>query len=271
MARLPFALHAAAVVAPGITSLDDLRKTHRHGRVTDSREPFLLSAPAKLPANERRRASQAARLVLACAEQVLQQSPFAPDKLRSVFAADDGTGEVCQQMLEALATTRQVSPLLFPSSVQNAPAGYFSIAWQNQRSSSTVSLGPDSFACGLLCAATEAIDSAEPVLLIAYDPAMNAPLDEQLPIREPTATAWLLSARGAYSDASALGSFVIETDPSPVPALTPLPAWLPARWAANSSARGLVALGLLDQDAGTVLGFKVGGMTFALWREDDAR
>jgi hypothetical protein len=42
---------------------------------------------------------------------VLHDSPFPAETLRSVFATDEGTGEVCQQMLEALATTRQVSPL----------------------------------------------------------------------------------------------------------------------------------------------------------------
>ena len=109
-----------------------------------------------LPANERRRASQAVRLALACIEQALQASPFPVETLRSVFATDEGTGEVCQQMLEALATTRQVSPLLFPNSVHNAPSGYFSIAWRNRQPATVVSLGLESFASGLLCAVTEA-------------------------------------------------------------------------------------------------------------------
>jgi hypothetical protein len=85
--------------------------------------------------------------------------------LRSVFATDEGTGEVCQQMLEALATTRQLSPLLFTNSVHNAPSGYFSIAGATSSRPPWSASGLESFACGLLCAVTDAIASRQPVLL----------------------------------------------------------------------------------------------------------
>jgi hypothetical protein len=78
-----------------------------------------------LPANERRRASQVVRLTQACIEQALRDCPFPAGSLRSVFATDEGTGEICRQVLEAVATTREVSPLVFANSVQNAPSGLF--------------------------------------------------------------------------------------------------------------------------------------------------
>jgi hypothetical protein len=244
MALLPFKLHAVGVLAPGIGSFADLLALQRGGR-WNADGGLVLPSPQALPANERRRASQVVRLTLACAEQALRTSPFPVDALRMVFASDEGTGEVCQQMLEALATTRQVSPLLFHNSVHNAPSGYFSIGYRNRQSATSVSLGPQSFASGLLCAASEACVSGQPVLLLAYDAAMTEPMSELLPVVQATATAWII---GPGSDAAvgpaALASFELSLHPAAEPE-PPLPPWLPAAWAANSSARGLAVLALL--------------------------
>ena len=244
---LPFDLYAAGVLAPGIGSLAELFALRRNGLAgADASAALELPSPQALPANERRRASQVVRLTLACAEQALRTSPFPADALRMVFASDEGTGEVCQQILETLATTRQVSPLLFHNSVHNAPSGYFSIAYQNRQSATSVSLGQESFASGLLCAASEACVSGQPVLLLAYDPAMTEPLDSLLPVTWPTASAWIIgSGLAPASGQAALASFELSLRPAiaPDPAL---PAWLPAAWAANSSAQSLVVLSLLD-------------------------
>jgi hypothetical protein len=219
-----------------------------------------------LPANERRRASQVVRLTLGCIEQALQSSPFPIETLRSVFATDEGTGEVCQQMLEALATTRQISPLLFANSVLNAPSGYFSIAWRNRQSATVASMGLESFASGLLCAVTEAAATDQPVLLVVYDPAMTAPIDELLPVTEPTATAWILSARA--STGAPLASFTLQFDETNTALATPLPPWFPTRWAAQSSARALAALSLLDAGPDTVCRLTLGGRMVCLQRSD---
>jgi hypothetical protein len=213
-----------------------------------------------LPANERRRASEAARLVLACAEQAMLTSPCPPDQFRCVFTSDEGSGEVCQQMLEALATTRQVSPLLFHNSVHNAPSGYFSIAYQNRQPAVSVSLGRESFASGLLCAVTEVATSGQPVLFLAYDLTIPEPMLSLLPIREATATAWIIGSDnaderpGATVDSSArppLASFELSLhhagespDQSP-------PQWLPRSWAANSSAQSFAVLALLADGHGS--------------------
>lgn len=267
MQPLAFELHAAAVLAPGLASLAQLREACRAGALAAA-GPLVLPAPAQLPAAERRRASQAVRLTLACVEQALQASPFPADALRCVFATDEGTGEVCQQMLQALATTRQVSPLLFTNSVHNAPSGYFSIAWGNRQPATVVSLGRESFACGLLCAVTEAAASGQPVLLAVSDPAMSAPLDELLPIVQGTAAAFVLTA--AAGGSAALGQWRMDLQPADASAASPLPAWMPPAWAANSSARAIAALGLLAQPAGTAMHLPFGAQMLSLARTTEA-
>lgn len=265
MRSLNFDLHAAGVLAPGLGSLADLRAVCRAGRPPDIAAPLALPSPEALPANERRRTSQVVRLALGCIEQALQSSPFAVETLRSVFATDEGSGEVCQQMLELLATTRQISPLLFSNSVLNAPSGYFSIARRNRQPATVVSVGLESFAGGLACAVTEAATTGQPVLLVSYDAAMPAPMDELLPITEPVATAWILSA-GSQKSAPALASFDLQFEEAGRSSATPLPCWVPTRWAAQSSARGLAALGLLDADGDTVCRCRLGGLMLRLRR-----
>lgn len=262
MRALRFDLHAAGVLGPGLGSLDDLRAACRSGGLHGAALPALPS-PSWLPANERRRATTVVRLTLGCIEQALATGPFAADAVRTVFATDEGTGEVCQLMLEALATTRQVSPLVFANSVLNAPSGYFSIGHKNRRSATVVSAGLESFASGLLCAVTEAQVTGEPVLLVAYDPAMTAPIDEVLPIVEPMATAWMLSVN-ADSAPPSLATFTVEAAAAQAATGAPLPPWLPSRWAHYSSARGLAALGLLESGENAGCQLTLGGLALTL-------
>ena len=246
MSDLHFYLHAASVLAPGMASLAQLRSICRSNQFPESAVVLQLPSPEMLPANERRRASQVVRLTQACIQQVLQDCPFPVESLRSVFATDEGTGEVCQKILQAVATTRQVSPLIFSNSVQNAPSGYFSISWRNTQSSTVVSLGLESFASGLLCAVTEAITCEQPVMLVAYDPAMTTPMDELLSIHEAIATAWIISSGTRSKSTSALASFTLKLESAAIHAPTAWPAWLPTRWSTHSSASALAALGLLE-------------------------
>jgi Beta-ketoacyl synthase, N-terminal domain len=245
--KLSLVLHSAGVLAPGVDSLAALHALRRAGRVS-APPPLELPSPGALPANERRRASSVVRLTLACAEQALRASPFPLDAMRMVFAADEGTGEVCQHMLETVASTRQISPLLFHNSVHNAPAGYCSIAYRNHHATTSVSMGAESFACGLLCAASEAAFTGEPVLLLAYEPAMTGPMLELHPVVQPSATAWVLSASGSVpSRQQRLGDFGVSLRARTHSATFAWPAWLPPAWRANSSAPALLALSMLDE------------------------
>lgn len=255
---LGFVLHSAGVLAPGVSSVAELLALHGKGR-PDVTEALVLPSPAVLPANERRRASQVVRLVLACAAQALASARYAPDELRCVFASDEGTGEVCQLMLEALVTSGQVSPLLFHNSVHNAPAGYFSIAYQNHLPAVSVSMGSESFAAGLLCAVSEACTSGQPVLFLAYDAPLPEPMRALLPIEQATASAWIIEsdpetaanhAAVLSSGRLSLGRFELSLhDVGECGDVTP--SWLPAAWAANSSARAFEVLALLADGRGS--------------------
>lgn len=268
MTALRFDLHCAGVLAPGLSRLAQLLAVSRGGEPY-AWEPLQLPTPAMLPAQERRRASQAVRLVLACIEQALAQCPFPPQTLRSVFATDEGTGEVCQQMLGALATTRQISPLLFANSVLNAPSGYFSIAWGNRQPANVVSLGLDSFASGLLTAVTEAATTRQPVLLVAYDPPMMPPLDEVLAVSEATASAWVVGC-ALESPRPALGTFTLALERAADQPPEALPDWMPLAWRRNSSARGLAALSLLGAAPGAACAMALGGQVLRVTRQSPA-
>lgn len=265
MAAFNFQLHAAGALAPGLASLDQLRAV-ACASAPYVMSPLVLSAPAMLPSQERRRSSQAVRLVLACVEQALQGSPFAADSMRSVFASDEGTGEVCQQMLETLATTRQVSPLVFANSVLNAPSGYFSIAWRNREPATVVSLGMESFASGLLCAVVESATCGVPVLLVNYDPAMPAPINELIPVTDSMANAWIVSC--SQPEAPVLASFSLALETGSAGGASALPDWMPPHWSAQASAQGLAALTLLDAPAGTTRRFAFGAQTLGLTRRE---
>ena len=253
---LRFVLYSAGVLAPGVSSLSELLTLSRTGQPGVS-GPMALPSPTMLPANERRRASQVVRLVLACAEQAMLTSPYSADQLRCVFASDEGTGEVCQQMLEALATTRQVSPLLFHNSVHNAPSGYFSIAYQNRQPAVSVSMGRESFASGLLCAVSEACTSGQPVLFLAYDAPLPEPIRSLLPIEQATATAWIIASGASEDDAAItaaqtpLGSFEVSLHPAGASRDQAPPKWLPVPWRANSSAQSFAVLALLADGRGS--------------------
>ncbi len=255
---LGFVLHSTGVLAPGVSSLVELLDL-RAKRRPDVAQALVLPSPAVLPANERRRASQVVRLVLACAAQALAAGRYAPDELRCVFASDEGTGEVCQLMLEALVTSGQVSPLLFHNSVHNAPAGYFSIAYQNHLPAVSVSMGCESFAAGLLCAVSEACTSGQPVLFLVYDAPLPDPMRALLPIEQATASAWIIVSdpeTAANHDAVrssarlSLGRFELSLH-AVGECVDPAPSWLPPAWAANSSARAFEVLALLADGRGS--------------------
>jgi len=261
---LGFVLHSAGVLAPGVSSLSELLTLRRTGKPNGS-ESMTLPAPMALPANERRRASHVVRLTLACVEQALRGSRYRADQLRCVFASDEGTGEVCEQMLEALATTGQVSPLLFHNSVHNAPSGYFSIAYGNRHPAVSVSLGSETFASGLLCAVSEASTSEEPVLFVTYDSPLTGPIRSLLPVEQATASAWIITSdaesRARHGESpsaqSSLGAFELSLQRADANCDQAPPQWIPASWSANSSARSLEVLGLLADGRGTC-GFRLG-------------
>jgi hypothetical protein len=134
-------------------------------------------APALLPPNERRRATAAVRQAFRAAEDALAQGGADPKALASVFASSDADMAVLHRICSALAgQPRALSPTDFHNSVHNAASGYWSIAAQCMRPTTTLAAFDASFTAGLLEAAALVRDLDADVLLVAYDAVAPAPL-----------------------------------------------------------------------------------------------
>jgi hypothetical protein len=132
-----------------------------------------------------------------------------------------------------------------------------------------VSMGLESFASGLLCAVTDSLATGQPVLLVVGDPPMTPPMDELLPVLHGSCVALVLHA---HADAAGgdLGRFSMELERGDDAQASPLPSWVPAAWSANSSARALGLLDLLERPAGTTARFSLGAQRVALQRQEAA-
>lgn len=147
-----------------------------------------------LPPNERRRSSDCVRWAVQTAQEAMAQSGLDPRDVPTVFASSGGEMGVFDKLCRTLATPeRTVSPTLFHQSVHNAAAGYWGIATAGQQSSTALSCYDDSFAAGLLEAATMVRVERCPVLLVAYDLAVPSPLSQARPITTGFAVALVLA------------------------------------------------------------------------------
>ena len=156
--------------------------------------------PTLLPANERRRSSDAVRWAMHVAHEAVLQSAIDAKDVATVFASSGGEMGVLDKLCRALTTAdRALSPTLFHQSVHNTAAGYWGIATGCRQSSTALSSYDDSSAVGLLEAVAYATVEERPVLFVAYDLPTPSPLDRARPIRSGFAAALLLTplANGA--------------------------------------------------------------------------
>jgi hypothetical protein len=84
-----------------------------------------------------------------------------------------------------------------------------------------------------------------PVLYVCYDSPMPAPLSEVMPVVEATAIAIVIAPRPT---AATVGLWTLAVGPREADAAWP--AWMPASWHANASARGFAALATLAGEPG---------------------
>lgn len=146
-----------------------------------------------LPSVERRRASVTVKLAVDIAQAALQQSGMKSEDLAVVFASSNGDTNTIHQICEALAAPeRFISPTRFHNSVHNAPAGYWSIATSSMQASSSICAWDDSFAAGLVEAATQCLNENLPVLLAVFDTPFPEPLYEKSPGHQPFGVALVL-------------------------------------------------------------------------------
>lgn len=165
------------MVAPGLESWQQSQPVLL-GKEAYTKKDLPNFAPAILPANERRRTTPLIKLALHVAEQCIGSDLSVAQRYATVFSSSDGDNVILDKMCTALTLPeRPVSPTNFHNSVHNAPAGYWAIAAKAQYNSNSLSACNESFAAGLIEAATFTVVEQKPVLYVAYDLPAPAPLD----------------------------------------------------------------------------------------------
>lgn len=177
--------------------------------------PATLSAPARLPPAERRRAGDIVKLSLAVADQACAASGVDTATLATVFAASTGDANNCHALCEALAQPeRVVSPTRFTNSVHNAPAGYWHIATGSRAPSTSLCAHDASLGAGLIEAFAQCACGEPAVLLVAGDVAYPEPLRGVRPISGAFGVALLLAAQPGPSDLARLQLQLVAADAS---------------------------------------------------------
>jgi len=175
-------------------------------------EAVRLVAPAILPSTERRRAGAAVKLSMTVGLAAVEDAGADAASLPNVFSSTGGDCDNCHNLLEVLASDdRMVSPTRFHNSVHNAPAGYWGIATRCTEASTSLCAYDATFGAGLIEAATQALSTGKPCLLVSFDTAYPEPLYAQRPIPYPLGVGMVLSpVRTAASKASLRLSFTQE-------------------------------------------------------------
>ena len=222
-------LRGVGLWARGLASYDDVERAARNGSVHLA-GAFTPPRPSAIPPRERRRAGLLINLAVEVAHQACDHANVGKSRVASVFASSMGDTAVTDYMCRKLAQRdRLLSPARFTNSVHNAAAGYWAISVRNHAPSTFVSGFDASFGIGLLETASQATASGEPVLLVAYDIANEAPLDDVRRIPETLGVALVVDAVAAddaddAADAADNGGlldadirFVAEAAEPPVP------------------------------------------------------
>jgi hypothetical protein len=156
--------------------------------------PARVTPSPLLPANERRRAAQIVKIALAVGTEAFAAAGRDPAGTPTVFASSGGDGNTIHEILNVLASPqREISPTKFHNSVHNAASGYWSIATGSQAASTSLCCYDDSFAAGLLEAASQALAARHAVGLFAYDVEYPPPLHAARPIGAAFAISLLLT------------------------------------------------------------------------------
>lgn len=235
-------VHGVGVLGPGIENWDSCRTLFKEQRPYDnSVTPDPM--PSILPANERRRSSEIVRWSLGVAQEAVHNSQLSPKDMAAVFASSGGEVGLLHKICESLASPMPiVSPTLFHQSVHNAAAGYWSIASNSQRPSTSLACYDSSFGGGLLEAATLlATGQEELVLYAAYDVPAPFPLSETRPLIAPFAMAFVLGKHALPISVSLLHITLLSESMAKAPTTMIHPS-LESLRLGNPAARGLPLL-----------------------------
>tara|TARA_R110000823_G_scaffold171736_9_gene304194 strand:+ start:31705 stop:32505 length:801 start_codon:yes stop_codon:yes gene_type:complete len=160
--------------------------------------------PALLAANERRRATASVRMAFGACEDAVGDRLEEARELASVFVSSGGDYNTHDQICRGLLTEPvMLSPTQFHNSVHNAPAGYWSIATGSSAPSVSLSAFDYGISAGLMEALPLVALEQQSALLVFFDVAPCAPMNQVRAVTRSFATAlWLTPARSANSLAS---------------------------------------------------------------------
>lgn len=232
-------LQAQGLAAPGLPNWAEARPVLR-GECAYRPEELPRYKPQRLPPNERRRATRLVRTAFRVCEELAEATPADLSQCAAVFASGGGDYTIIDQICRVLRSgERHVSPTQFHNSVHNSAAGYWSIATGSRAASTSISGFDDTFAAGLLEAATFCAVEGETTLLAAYDIQPPEPLWHKRPLGADFGLAWLLTPE---PDAHSIAQLTLSHPPGGGTATACEDAGLETLRLANPAARSLPLL-----------------------------
>lgn len=243
MSALQIHVDGVGLIGPGLSSWAQACDVLAGRSALELATPVLPPVEA-LPPAERRRVGLAIKLAMAVGFEAVRHAGVDAATLATVFSSTGGDCDNCHHILETLASAdRAVSPTRFHNSVHNAPAGYWSIATGCMAPSTSLCAYDATFAAGLLEAATQALTSGQPCLLIAFDTLYPEPLHALRPIPYALGVGMLLNP---HKTAAARASLTLASTPL---AVTPMvDSTLESLRQRIPAARSLPLLQLLAQE-----------------------
>ncbi len=187
-------IEGIGVYAPGLVGWRE------SAEVLSGRLPYRAVAPPRLSPSMlapdvRRRTTDHIRLAVEVAAEAVGNAGREPGSLASVFASSESDGQITHYICEEVVKDRpEVSPTRFHNSVNNAAAGYWSMAAGSRAPSTSVAGFDGTFAVGLVEACVQlATGSEEALILVAHDTPLPEPLNSVRPLVASFGVALVLS------------------------------------------------------------------------------
>jgi hypothetical protein len=206
-------VESIAFWSPRLPGWDAARAAFRaQGSQADPPQP--RPAPELLAPIQRRRAPDTVALALEVATRAVQQAGLAASDLPSVFVSAHGDLVINDSMCRTLAEAPLlVSPTKFHNSVHNAAAGYWTMATGCMQASTALTAFENSFAAGLLEAASQCAADTRAVLLVGYDIEARGALKSVTRSRGLLAAALVLAPQRSGRSVAAL-DWALQPGPS---------------------------------------------------------
>jgi len=206
--------------------------------------PAPRLSPSILAPDVRRRTTDHIRLAIEVATEAVLNAGRDPASLPSVFASSESDGQITHYICEEVVKNHpEVSPTRFHNSVNNAPAGYWSMAAGSRAPSTSLAGFDGTFAVGLVEACAQLVAEGDgALLLVAHDTPLPEPLNSVRPMIASFGMALVLSrSRSARSQIK----LVVCLTEAAVPETRIIDPGLEALRSGNPAARALPVLSAL--------------------------